>query len=98
MSCSSNRNRLVGSWRRTLVSRTNSFEAWEPPGLAGLRDGRRCRVDGAGRSLRSTMGLLGGPPARTAGLLGRWYPDFERTQDLVAETSKASKLLWWKGD
>src|SRR6476646_7628188 len=58
MSCSSKRNRLVGSCISTFVSRTNSFVVGDGPVRAGLREGSKCRVEGAGRSLRSTMGLL----------------------------------------
>src|SRR5262245_14534716 len=72
MSCSSNRNRLVGSCISTFVSSTNRrgvvglvlpavLLAW-----AALREAREMSWDGAGRSLRSTMVLRGfgvdGPP------------------------------------
>src|SRR4029079_15332797 len=59
MSCSSKRNRLVGSCISTFVSRTNNFVVGGGPVRAGLRGGRKCSVEGGGRSLRSTMGLLG---------------------------------------
>src|SRR5204862_7562245 len=58
MSCSSKRKRLVGSCISTFVSRTNSFVEGDGPVRAGLREGSKCSVEGAGRSLRSTMGLL----------------------------------------
>src|SRR6187402_2908354 len=96
MSCSSNRNRLVGSCISTLVSRTKSLLAMRRrvagPGRAGLADLRATRVRGAGRVLRSTMGLLGGVAcsvvgradaavmlARALGEHKHWYPGHRPT-------------------
>src|SRR5882672_7749001 len=94
MSCSSNRNRLVGSCIKTLVSSTNSLVAVDGPDFAGLREGRRCSVDGAGRSLRSTMGLQ--RRERTA----RRYlaPETPGIQAIVVAMSMQRKGLWWKAD
>src|SRR6266545_6965174 len=62
MSCSSKRNRLVGSCINTLVSSTNNLlGGWRRdagPGLPARADVRETRVSGVGRILRSTMGLL----------------------------------------
>src|SRR5574340_642107 len=97
MSCSSNRNRLVGSCISTLVSRTKSFEDCEGPMRAGLREGRRWSFDGTGRSLRSTMGLLEesrrvlAPPRVNVGAKPRAYKVSYRTrgsfQPVVVESA-----------
>src|SRR5512143_1867568 len=90
MSCSSNRKRLVGSCISTFVSSTNSLAgSWRrvaEPGLpVGRSDLRETRVRGAGRVLRSTMGLLGalaggGEEVRLAAIV---TPCRRRTQALV---------------
>src|SRR5690349_2137897 len=86
MSCSSKRNRLVGSCISTFVSRTNSFVVGDGPVRAGLREGSKCSVEGAGRSLRSTMGLLGrfNGSAATGGRFVCTVGEFQRGVQAVA--------------
>src|SRR5262245_19682039 len=95
MSCSSKRNRLVGSCISTLVSSTNSLLADAWPVLAGLREGRRCSVDGAGRSLRSTMGLQ---ESRDGPARFHLAPEFRVIQAIVVVKPEIWATLWCKAD
>src|SRR5678815_3486291 len=99
MSCSSKRNRLVGSCISTFVSRTNSFVVGDGPVRAGLREGSKCRVEGAGRSLRSTMGLLEdfiGKPPLPGPLRVYCRPVSQRGTRGCDERCRAPYILWCK--
>src|SRR3982751_6099860 len=102
MSCSSNRNRLVGSCIRTLVSRTKSLLAGTrrgaAPDFADLADLRGTRVKGAGRILRSTMSLLEdvdwdkrSAPNRLPSMLAR---RFAKTQAMGPSAGLRRHVLW----
>ena len=97
MSCSSNLNRLVGSCISTFVSRTKSLVADVEPDLAALREGRRCSVEGAGRSLRSTMGLQ---RERVVNRGSRRYAASRKAMGTSPSGRRPPNgdRLWWKPD